>query len=60
MCQYCEIGISMVKTNMVSVAIDHTIYGENNACVKCFDTRGKEMVVPFKINNCPMCGRKLK
>lgn len=59
MCKYCEIGISMVNTNMVKMAIDHTMNNGNNAWIECLNTKGEKIKVPFKINSCPMCGEKL-
>lgn len=59
MCQYCEVGISFVNTNIVRMAVDYTIGIDKNLRVDCFDATGKEIIIPFKIKLCPMCGKKL-
>lgn len=59
MCQYCKIGVSVLSTNIVKMAIDHTMNNEDNAWVECLNTRGEKIKVPFKINYCPICGREL-
>lgn len=59
MCQYCEIGISFINTNMVRVAIDYTVGNEKNLKINCFNMQGKELTISDRIKFCPMCGKKL-
>lgn len=59
MCKYCEIGMSMVNTNMVRMAVDRAMKDENNAWIECLNIKGEKIQVPCKLNYCPMCGEKL-
>lgn len=58
MCKYCDKGMSFVNTNMATVKIKNNTKG-NNGIIKCFDVKGKEMIIPFNIKYCPMCGENL-
>lgn len=57
-CKYCENGVALVDRDCLGLAIYYNPNG-NNAYVRGCDKQGWDISETFRMNYCPICGKKL-